>query len=176
MNDKKQRSDFDKGIIIDKPSFKSKTRNLSEWSMSIMGWLLWFFLLRPFILLVAWVLGYDIFYVQMYKLEGYKNLDRFFFFCVIIVSIYVVLRAWNIYNARKFRGKDRRKRAGNADSESMARFFETTPEQLNELQHCRSVDVVFMDDGRIRIESAELNKSINAKFDPQNQNEKLTVY
>ena len=67
-------------------------------------------------------------------------------------------------------------RAGNADLESMAHFFETTPDLLNELQQCRSIDIVFMNEGHIRFEADELNESINAKFDPQNQNDKLLVY
>ena len=176
MSEEAKKPDFAEGIIIDKPSFKSKTRNLTEWSMSIFGWILWFFLFRPFVLLITWVLGYDILYVQMYKLEGYKNIDRFLMFGIIIASLYVLLRAWNVYNAKRFRGKDRRKRAEDVDVKGMADFFETTPDQMQSLQECRSVDVVFLEKGEIRLESDEFDDAITATYDPQNQNDKIIVY
>ena len=173
MVDEQKKADFDEGIIIDKPAIRTRKRNLTEWSLSFLGWALWFFLLRPFILLVAWVFGYDIVYVQMYKLEGYKNLDRFLLFALVVVSIYILLRAWNVYNAKRFRGKEKRKRVMDADIESMAEFFETTPSNMRRLTELKRIDAVFLGDGAIRLESDELDDSISVSFDPQNLEGKI---
>ena len=176
MSDEREKRDFGEGIIIDRPALKTRKRNLTEWSLSFLGWVLWFFLLRPFILLVTWVFGYDIVYVQMYKLEGYKNLDRFLVFALIVMSIYIVLRAWNVYNARRFRGKDRRRRAENADPESMAKFFETTPEKMKALAASKSIDAEFLDNGVVRMTSTDLDEPVEVVFDPQNMGDKLVKF
>src|SRR6056297_2551621 len=126
--------EFDQSIIIDRPDLKTRTRLYMEWGATVVGWILWFFLVRPFILLLAWVVGYKLFYIHMFKYKGIENLDLFLKYGCAILVIYFVMQAWNLYNARRFRGKDRRTSPRFASDSEMAEFFEMSVEEVEGLK------------------------------------------
>jgi poly-beta-1,6-N-acetyl-D-glucosamine biosynthesis protein PgaD len=100
--------DLDK-IIINKTFDLGFYRCNSELGVAATGWLIWFFMIRPLLLLTAWSFGFHIFYAQFVKLGEYKNLRIFGYYFLVMAAIYTVLQLWNRYNVYRFRGKERRK-------------------------------------------------------------------
>ncbi len=168
------KKDFDKGIIIDRPTLKSKTRNFSEWTLNILGWILWIFLMRPLFLLFMWFVGYKIFYLHMIKLEGYTNLDKFIAYTIVIFSIFLILMIWHKYNVFMFRNKERRVGRKNVSNKEMTDFFKfEDPEKIEDIKKARNIDIYFNDNDIIKFKTGENNPTVKISFNPQDKERQL---
>ena len=99
-------------VIIDRPEALSPLRQGTEWSITTLGWIIWFFLCRPLVLVFLWFIGMEIFYEHMLRLGGLKGLKEIWgIYLFIILIIFLTVRGWNVYNYFKFRRKDRRQQS-----------------------------------------------------------------
>jgi len=157
-----------KDLIIEKPTLVSKTRHYTEWTLQIMGWILWFFFLRPLIIVLLWYVAFRFFNYQMFKLEGIENPKYFSIGAGVLVFIYVIMFSWSRYNAYRFRGKDKRRSNGAATPDRMSEYFKVKPENIIDLQNSKNIDVYFLKDGIIEMASEKTSK-FRALYAPQNQ-------
>ena len=154
-------------LIIESPTLVSKTRNFTEWSLQIMGWILWMLFIRPLVMLIFWYLAFRFFNYHMFKLEGIENLEDFFIGAVVLVIIYIGMFAWSRYNAYRFRGKDKRRSSGSATPEKMAEYYKVKPENIIDLQNSRNVDVYFLGNDIIELKPEKASR-FRALYSPQN--------
>ncbi len=164
----KEEKNFDKPIIIERPSLVSKTRHYTEWTIHIIGWILWMLLIRPLIILLLWYLTYRFFKYEMFTLEGIDNPIYFGIGAGILVSIYLIMFVWSRYNAWRFKGKDRRKSRGDATPEAIAEFYKMKTEDISALQSSSKIDIYFLDNELIEIDNGRENR-IKALYAPLNQ-------
>ena len=87
---------------------------------------------------------------------------------VVIVFIYVGMFSWSRYNAYRFRGKDKRRSSGAATPEKMAEYYKVEPENIIDLQNSKNVDVYFLGNDIIELNSEKTSK-FRALYAPQNQ-------
>src|ERR1017187_4981193 len=109
MVNKKNTKNNDEDLIIYHPHALNPLRRGVEWSVTAIGWFIWAVLCRPLLLAFLWFLGFEIFYEHMIRLGGIKALVSFaFIYFGSLFVMYLFIRGWNYYNARKFRKKNKR--------------------------------------------------------------------
>ena len=161
-----------KRIIINRPEALGYFRRGTEWSLTTVGWIIWFFLCRPFMLIFLWFLGVQIFYEHMVRLSGLRGLREFFgAYLGVILLIFLILRVWNIYNYSKFRGKDRRQKAIDTSVPELEKFFKLDPGAINTLYNWSQIAIDFAPDHHQRLTDASLKDRapINSHFHPSAQ-------
>ncbi len=127
--------------IIDKPKLKSFLRKITELSFTSLMWGLWFYLFLPILTLILWALGFRNFYIEVFEFAGYKGLITILLKAGwVILSVFLVLRFWGLYNYWRFGKRERRK---NLPSETLIKtveYFRVSPEQIQDLQSSKEVE------------------------------------
>ncbi len=151
MPDQKDNKD---DLIISRPENLSQGRKGVEAWITAAGWVLWAFLCRPVFLGILWFLGFEVFYEHMIRLKGIQGLaDYTVIYAVVIFVLYILIRGWNAYNSRKFRGKNRRIRSALVTAKEMGRFFDLPIGTVEAVQAAGNV-AVDIEDGKIRLRTA----------------------
>lgn len=155
-------------IIIDESFNLGFYRRNSERGIAAAGWLVWFFMIRPLLLLTVWSFGYHIFYAQFVELGGYKNLRIFGYYLLVMAAIYTVLQLWNRYNIYRFRGKERRREGAPVSDKQMGAFYHISDQAVSSLKKDPAISVHFLSDQRVDFElTADSAQSpIAAVYDP----------
>jgi len=148
----KSLENFKKEMIIDKRDIISKTRSFTEFTLNTIGWILWFFLIRPLVLLTIWYIAYRFFKYHMFTLEGIQNPGFFGIGAGTVLLIFLTMFGWNRYNLWRFRGLDRRKTRDNASAAEIAKHHKITEEQAEKLRNAQTLNIFFEKDDYIRIE------------------------
>ncbi len=131
-------------LIIDQPSLQTLWQKYSYGFLTLVAWSLWLYLWLPLINLIAWLLGFKVFYQHMIVLGGYAGfLQLLGVYFVIILLIGMTLLSWALYNQIRFRGKDRRGAVPPARNEDVARFFGVSEEELQAAQKTRRLVISF---------------------------------
>ncbi len=131
-------------LIIDQPSLQTLWQKYSYGIFTLLAWSLWLYLWLPLINLIAWLLGFKVFYQHMIVLGGYVGfLQLLGIYFVIILLIGTTLLSWALYNQIRFRGKDRREAVPPATNEDVARFFGVNEEDLQSAQKTRRLVISF---------------------------------
>ena len=139
-------------LIIDRPARLSDLRKRTEWSLTLIGWAIWFFLCRPLLLLTLWLLGVKQIYVHMVRLGGaIAVVEWLHWYSFVILAVSLAVLAWNRYNWFRFRGRDKRRRSADASLEEMAQCVSIPAETLPRLQQCREVTIRFSPNCRLDI-------------------------
>lgn len=155
-------------LLIESPTLVTKTRRFTEWTLQILGWILWILLIRPLVIIILWYLALRFFNFHMFKLEGMDNPKYFGIGAGVLTAIYLTMFGWSRYNAWRFRGKDKRKSRGEATPEKIAEYYKVKPEDIAALQDSRNVDVYFHGNDIIELDSEKVSK-LRALYAPQNQ-------
>lgn len=161
-----------KSIIIDRPEALSSFRRGTEWSITTLGWMLWFFLCRPLILVFLWFIGVEIFYEHMLRLGGLKGLkDIWGIYLFIILVIFFIVRGWNVYNYFKFRKKDRRQQAKPVIPPELEDYFRMEPATAATIQTWPNVAVDFADHYALKLRdpSGKNPQVFQAEFNPSSR-------
>ena len=127
--------------IIDNPDIKSFFRKITEMSFTTIIWGIWIYMFLPFLNLILWILGIQIFYVEVFKEAGYLEfIDMISKMGWIIVIVFLILRIWGFYNYRRFGRKDRRKGPLlDTTYESLSEYFQVSKELIPDLQNSKEV-------------------------------------
>ncbi len=137
-------------LVINTPSMQSLWQRYSSIVFTFVFWIIWFFLWIPVVTGLAWYLGFDLVYFEMFEQEGYKVvLFDFFRFLMVVAFLGGALAIWAAYNYFRFRGKDRRKVQSPVPMKEMADFFEVEQALVERFQRVKSVSVSFDNAGKI---------------------------
>lgn len=163
-----EHSKMEINLIIDRPTLVSKTRHYTEWSLQVLGWILWVFFIHPLIMIILWYVAFRFFNYQMFKLGGISNPKYFSAGAGVLLIIYAGMLIWSKYNAYRFRGKEKRRSSGTATPEKMAAYYKVKPENIIDLQNSRNVDVYFPEGDIVEISSDKASR-FRALYAPQNK-------
>jgi len=158
-----------KTLIIDRPEALGPFRRSLEWSITSIGWIIWFFLCRPVILILLWLLGFRLFYEHMIRLGGLRGLQEFFWiYSGMVLSIFLILRGWNVYNLRKFNKKSRRQNSAVVTGLELEQYFKMPPGGMKDLQGWKDISIDFMSDHFLKITDTATSDSrtVRALFNP----------
>jgi len=116
--------------------------------ITIIGWAIWFYLLEPLLVLLAWMAGYE--RARIYLLDTpFKTLATIEIYCLIIVASALVFISWAIYNWLRFRGMDRRKAPKPVGIEDIAEDMKIEPMQIAQARREKNLTFTYDEDGNI---------------------------
>ncbi|NOU24493.1 MAG: poly-beta-1,6-N-acetyl-D-glucosamine biosynthesis protein PgaD [Methylotenera sp.] len=137
-------------LIIEKPELQSQAHRYGWSSITFLFWLLYIYLWLPFITLVAWWVGVELFHLQMVELNGYAGIvEKLGLYSAIVVIISIVLIGWAKIERYRFKDSIRRNGYTTVPVGEVAKVFELQESQLTELRKQKSVIVHFFDNGKL---------------------------
>ncbi len=129
--------------IIYRPDLQPRGRRAIFSGITLMAWLLWFYLFAPLLSLGAWWFGIDAFREYM-LLPGARNyLLTLTGYAIVIALTFLVIFGWSRYNQIRFGGPDRRQGQPPVTTEMMAQRFHVRPVFLERLQAAKTIDLNF---------------------------------
>jgi len=140
-----------RNLIIRQPSLQSPWQKYSYGLCTVVAWALWIYLWLPLISLVAWLLGFRIFYRHMIELGGwtwFRNALTGYLSMTAILCGALIL--WALYNQIRFRGRERRGPRPPAQAGEIGRFFGLDASTLERARRARRLVIRFDDRGAIR--------------------------
>nr|WP_305906526.1 poly-beta-1,6-N-acetyl-D-glucosamine biosynthesis protein PgaD [Methylomarinum sp. Ch1-1]MDP4519215.1 poly-beta-1,6-N-acetyl-D-glucosamine biosynthesis protein PgaD [Methylomarinum sp. Ch1-1] len=119
------------------------------------------FLWIPLATLIAWYLGLDLVYFEMFEMEGFRAvIEDLFRFLTIVTLLGGALAVWAAYNYFRFKGREKRKTPALVDHDNLAEYFEVHAEELKRYQQEKLLTVEFDPEARIvsiqRLEKRDL--------------------
>ncbi|MBN2429001.1 MAG: poly-beta-1,6-N-acetyl-D-glucosamine biosynthesis protein PgaD [Deltaproteobacteria bacterium] len=147
-----------KNIIIERPEAQTKKQRLSQNFLTALFWLLFFYLIRPFLSLFAWLLGFEIFYDVMIEKHGYRHLvDLIGIYLLVILLIGIVIRLWSLYNLNRYGQNEKRKISPPEMSlQQTAHYFSIQTETLQKWRDNRRTVLHFDDLGNVTLKPTGL--------------------
>jgi poly-beta-1,6-N-acetyl-D-glucosamine biosynthesis protein PgaD len=137
----KQRKDRPKIEIIDTPPLKGFLRNTVEWTITVVAWAFWIYLILPLINLILWLVGGGIFYREVISNQGFEQFFYMFKTMGIYVLIaFIIIRGWGYYNYWMFGRRERRKWVQEVTIPELARMFEIPEEELKRFREMKEVE------------------------------------
>ena len=129
--------------IIYRPDLQPRSRRVMFSGITLLAWLLWFYLFAPLLSLGAWWFGIDAFreYMLMPGARGY--LLTLTGYIIVIALTFLVIFGWSRYNLIRFGGPDRRQGQPPVTTEKMAQRFHVRPVLLEQLQEAKTIDLHF---------------------------------
>ena len=138
-------------LIIDTPSLQSLRQRYGYALLTLLFWILWFYLWIPLISLVAWLLGIELFHREMIVLDGLRGLlDLLGWYGLTIALLGGCYTGWALYNQLRFRGKSRRRSPPPVEPLELAAAFDIEPALILPLQEAKRIVIVHDEEGRIR--------------------------
>ena len=137
-------------LIIDTPSMQSLWQRFSSILLTFFFWIVWFFIWTPLVTAIAWYIGLDLIYFEMFEMDGYKAMIHdFTIFLGVVTLLGGSLAVWAAYNFFRFRGVDRRAALIPVSSQEIAEYFEIKETELKKNQQAKVISVSFNDTGKI---------------------------
>lgn len=139
-----------KPLIIQSPSLQSLQQRYATAIFTFIFWMIWIFLWSPLITLIGWLLGFDLFYVEIFELEGYESiLSDMTGFVEWVAIIGGALATWALYNFLRFRDIERRTALSPVSNQQLSTFFNISEHSLHQHQHSQYLSVSFDEQGNI---------------------------
>lgn len=138
-------------LIIENPGLQTLRQRYAFAALTLIFWVIWFYLWMPVITLVAWLFGADRFYETMIAHSGMDLLVSLLgLYGLVILSMGTILGGWAWYNRLRVRGRDKRRSSTPIDAAGLDAFFGTRPEQSSLARGARRVVIEHDEDGKIR--------------------------
>ncbi|RLA23477.1 MAG: poly-beta-1,6-N-acetyl-D-glucosamine biosynthesis protein PgaD [Gammaproteobacteria bacterium] len=139
-------------LIIDSPKLQSLKLKYTSAFLTLVFWVLWFYLWIPLITLLGWWLQVDSFQHQMVTMAGYRAfLDVLPTFLLITAGLATTLSMWAFYNFVRFRGVDRRKPSPPVSQKALQKAFSISQDDLITAQTEKTLTIHFDQDGKITL-------------------------
>lgn len=124
--------------IINKPQLQYRWQRGLFAAVSILVWLLWFYLFVPVLTMIAWLLNLHIF-SHMLAGEVALRSKTLLEYSWIIGTLGSVLLIWALYNYLRFKGQNKRSPPAPLRVENLSRSFHLMPEEVQQLQKAQVV-------------------------------------
>ncbi len=126
--------------IIDNPDLKTYVRNITEWTLTSVFWLVWIYLVLPLMNLFMWFITGEIFYSEVIADEGYQYIIELVKRAgLITLTIATVIFLWGYYNYLVFGRLNRRKESPPTSAEEIAAFFSLEREEVERIENCKEL-------------------------------------
>lgn len=135
--------------IIDIGEIKTPVRKVIEGVLTIALWAAWVYFILPFITLLAWIFGIQLFISETFVKGGFAELIYMLKSGgVIICSVVLVVLGWVYYNYRWFlkRGERRNRFEKIVLEEDLADYFKVDLKRLRQFKKDPNITISFEDD------------------------------
>lgn len=129
--------------IIYRPDLQPRGRRVMFSGITLMAWLIWFYLFAPLLSLGAWWFGIDVFREYMLLPGARSYLLTLTGYAIVIALTFLVIFGWSRYNQIRFGGPDRRQGQPPVTTEMMGQRFHVRPELLKQLRTAKTIDLNF---------------------------------
>lgn len=137
-------------LIIEAPSLQSLRQRYAYALITLIFWIVWFYLWIPVISLIAWLLGVEIVYQEMVLFDGLRGLlDLLGWYGLVIAVIALFYGGWALYNQLRFRGKMRRREPADVEALELADVFDIEPALILPLQEAKRLLIVHDEQGKV---------------------------
>ncbi len=137
-------------FIIDTPGLQSLRLKYTSTLLTLVFWIVWFYLWVPLITLAGWWFQIQLFQKEMVVVDG---LDAFLQALPIFVSVALVLTCilglWALYNYKRFKGIDRRKPLPPVGRDDLLQLLPITESELDTMQANKISTVEITENGAI---------------------------
>lgn len=110
-------------LIIERPDLQTLSQRWGYRSVTIMAWILWFYLFIPLLSFIAWVVGLSLIYRLMLQdldvAEFWQLLATYGAGIGVLAGCYLL---WAFYSYLRFRGPDTRSEVPNASADELGRL------------------------------------------------------
>ncbi len=132
--------------IIVRPDLQSRLHRGFFGLLSLIGWLIWLYLLLPLASLVAWWFGWHLFdtYIQ---LDSAQFIRSMLIINLIVFLLGSLLLLWALYNLIRFRGKERRAFIPPVTTPEIASLYALNATDVAQPQQFKITYVSFDDQG-----------------------------
>lgn len=144
-------------LIFDSPGLQSIKFKYASTAITLIFWVVWFYLWIPLVTFAGWWFQIDTIQHQMITLEGFHAfLDELPFFLLVTACIVGTLSIWAFYNFMRFKGVDRRKPLAPVKQSDILDTFSISETDL-ELALSSKVSVILIDDDdKITVSSSNI--------------------
>ncbi len=138
-------------LIIERPELQSLRQRYAYAMLTLLFWILWFYLWIPLVSLVAWLFGFKLFYQHMIVLQGLQGLlDLAGWYGLVIAMLGISLLGWALYNQLRFRGREKRRYQEMIKPHELAAFYRIDPKLIPRLQHAKRILISHDESGHIQ--------------------------
>lgn len=142
-------------IFIHAPGLRRPHRRAGDQLLTLIMWGIYAYLWLPFISLIAWYLGIDLFYQEMVVNGGF---DAFLglsgWYLLVIALILALVSGWSASNYRRFHDKGRRREQTPASDEDIAAWFGVPPELHQLMKTSVRQELAFNREGQLKVSDA----------------------
>jgi len=141
-------------FIIDTPKLQTLRLKYSSALLTLVFWIIWFYLWVPLITLAGWWFQIRFFQQEMLRVDG---LDAFLEVLPVFIAVTFVLTGtlgvWALYNYTRFKGLDRRRSLPPVVKEDLLELLPITENNLNAIQSNKRSTIIISEDGEIIVSS-----------------------
>src|ERR1041385_3899300 len=96
----------------------------------------------------------------MIRLCGFSGLVDFtFVYMGVIFGLYLLIRGWNFYNSKKFRGKERRLSHKAVSAHDLENFFKLEPQTIDRVREWKDITFEFEEKNQIFLKESKDSKN-----------------
>ena len=140
----------DKKLIIDTPKLQSLRLKYTSTVLTMLFWIIWFYLWIPLITLFGWWFQIDTIQHHMVTLGGYRAfIDELPLLLTSIIILSSSLAIWGAYNFFRFKGVERRKAAHSVTQQDLLNTFPINEDELIDVQASNIIEIDFDQKGNI---------------------------
>ena len=133
-------------LIIERPELQSPARRTLYSVVTALAWSIWLYLWLPLISLLAWMAGVQLLVLEVFLPVGGQDWMELLRLLVFVVVAILAVSVWSQYNLRRYGQRNRRKRIPDVDAQTLAKYYEISPELLEKLRHKRLITLDYSND------------------------------
>jgi biofilm PGA synthesis protein PgaD len=135
--------------IINRPDLLSRRKRAMFSGITLIAWVVWFYLFLPLISAVAWWAGAELFASYMLDPDERTYLMTLLFYVIGIATAGLVIFSWSRYNQLRFQGHDRRAPMPAVTDAMIQARFRVDAESLHQIHNSQIMRLHLDDDGLI---------------------------
>jgi biofilm PGA synthesis protein PgaD len=140
-------------FIIDTPKLQTLRLRYTSTFLTLVFWILWFYLWVPLITLAGWWFQIRLFEQEMVMVEGFDAfLEVLPTFIAVIFALTGTLGFWALYNYQRFKGIDRRKPVPSVGKDDLIELLPITESGLTAMQSNKISVVKITEQGEIIVD------------------------
>lgn len=145
--------------IIYRPDLQPRGRRALFSGITLVAWLMWFYLFLPLLSVAAWWFGAVSFRQYMFDPVRNSYLLTLTGYAIVVAVTALTIIGWSRYNQIRFGGPDRRRPLPAVTDEMMREKFQLDADMLERIQKAKTIELDFGEGGKLRHASFRYNGS-----------------
>lgn len=145
-------------FIIDTPKLQTLRLKYTSTLITLIFWVIWFYLWVPLITLAGWLLQLKFFEQEMLIVDGLDAfLDVLPVFIAVTLGLTGTLAIWALYNFTRFKGMDRRKALPPVQNSDLLKLWAISEANLTGAQTNKISTISISENGNITVNKENQN-------------------